>query len=143
MLRQAGRRSVCAATACVAPVGTGLKTFRTPAFSFGMDTEEIISDLLFFLTLAFMPEEIGLRCTDEYLKSATTAMQAVLLCKQTIWSIRLRFNRRSYLTLKPFNQQLNNLYKKPPNKPWLYLWLDRNLMDQMVCLHAYKEGLFA
>jgi hypothetical protein len=66
---------------------------------------------------------------------ATTAMQAVLLCKQTIWSIRSWSNRRSYLTLKPFHQQLNNLYKKILNKPWLYLWLDRNLMYQMICLH--------
>jgi hypothetical protein len=25
----------------------------------------------------------------------------------------------------------------------LYVWLDRNLMDQMVCLHPYIDGLLA
>jgi hypothetical protein len=60
---------------------------------------------------------------------------SVQACKQTIWSIRSWSNRRSHLTLKPFHHQLNNLYKKTSNKPWLYLWLDRNLIDQIVCLH--------
>jgi hypothetical protein len=47
----------------------------------------------------------------------------------------------SYLTLKTFHHQLNNLYKKNPNKPWLYLWLNRNIMDQMVYSHTYTKGL--
>jgi hypothetical protein len=72
-------------------------------------------------------------CNGNDCYASSPSLQA---CKQTIWSIRLRFNRRSHLTLKPFHHQFSNLYKKTPNKPWLYLRLDRNLMDQMVCLHA-------
>jgi hypothetical protein len=49
------------------------------------------------------------------------------------WMIDYMMRPITYLCCRGFD----------PNKPWLYLWLDRNLMDQMICLHTCTEGLLA